>query len=70
MAALNIPAPTNDDRLDHAKAVWREGRPSDGEPSNRQICVDYGGGAIAQTYVGSVPDWGTVLRWRWGWAPL
>lgn len=63
--ALRIPTPTNEDRLDHGRAVWREGRPLG--PLHARISVDYGGGVIARTHVKSVPDWAGVVAWRWGW---
>lgn len=55
----------NDERIPHDLAVWREGK-CDG-PDHVAVCVEYAGGIIARTYVGSVPDWGQVVRWRFGW---
>jgi hypothetical protein len=38
-------------------------------PDDVAVCVEYEGGVIARTYVGSVPDWGRVVRFRYGWPP-
>lgn len=68
-ARLAIPPITEEDRLPHGRAVWRDDRPPTDAEGHRQVCVDYGDDTIARTYVGSVPDWGRVVRWRWGWPP-
>lgn len=67
-ARLILPAIGNDDRIPNDKAVWREGNPPLGDKS-RPVSVEYEGGIIARTYVGSVPDRSGVVRWRWGWSP-
>ena len=54
------------DCIPHEEAVWRT-EPCVGADYLR-ISVEYAGGIIAQTYVGQVPDWESVVRWRWGWA--
>lgn len=67
MNSIAIPPVTNEDRVPHDLAVWRTG-PCNAD-GHRQICVDYGGGLIARTYVQSVPDWAKVVTWRFGWPP-
>lgn len=62
-----IPPIANDDRIPHEHAVWRHG-PCEAA-ANRPICVEYAGGIVTRTYVGSVPDWAAVERWRFGWPP-
>lgn len=64
---LAVPALDALDHLPDAQAVWRDGVPPAGDAS-RRISVEYAGGIVARTYVGSVPDWSRVERWRWGWA--
>jgi hypothetical protein len=64
---IAIPPVTNEDRLPHEKAVWREGIPL-GEPMRTPMSVDYGDGLIEQTTYGEA-NWARVQRWRWGWAP-
>jgi hypothetical protein len=58
----------NEDRLRHDQAVWREGRPSDLVGGFRQVCVDYGEGAIERTFVDKA-NWEAAVRWRFGWPP-
>jgi hypothetical protein len=66
-ARLTIPPIGDDDRIPHEKAVWRvESCKAAGHVA---ICVEYAGGVIARTYVGSVPNWARVERWRFGWPP-
>jgi hypothetical protein len=65
---LAIPPVTNDDRLPHDQAVWREGPSPPDCRFDRQVSVDYGDGLIEQTVAGSVV-WHRVTRWRWGWSP-
>lgn len=64
---LSIPPISDDDRLPHECAVWREGRPHEDAEGHRQVCVDYGG-VIERTFVDGA-DWALVQRWRWGWPP-
>jgi hypothetical protein len=73
-ARLAIPPIGNDDRIPHDVAVWRTQTGPNGTrpckaPPQTPICVEYAGGIIARTYAGSVPDWSTVVRWRFGWPP-
>lgn len=66
-ARLQLPPIGNDDHIPNKDAVWRTGTcPAE---TQRAICVEYEGGIIARTYVGSVPDWSRVVRWRYGWPP-
>lgn len=66
---LHIPPPTNDDRLPHDRAVWREHHlPTEAEMrSQLQVSIDRGG-LIEQVRADQV-DWADVGRWRFGWAP-
>jgi hypothetical protein len=61
-----LPPITNDDRLPHEKAVWREEIPL--QPiANRPVSVDYDGAIECTT--GEKVDWALVKRWRFGWPP-
>lgn len=66
---LAIPPITNEDRLGHDKAVWREHHmPTLGEITARlPVSIDRGG-FIEQTTADQV-DWAEVGRWRFGWPP-
>ena len=65
----SIPAPANEDRLPHNRAVWRETLPTPAEQDTwLQVSVDYGDGLIEQTRARLV-QWAMVKRWRWGWGP-
>lgn len=69
MNAPIIPPVTNDDRLPHSVAVWRDvDFPADDRGSARQVSVDYGGGLIECTTAERV-DWSRVVCWRFGWPP-
>lgn len=65
-----IPALANEDRVPHEKAVWRNELPAYpvAGMGGRQVSVDYGEGAIEQTFFDQV-NWLNVARWRWGWSP-
>lgn len=65
---LAIPPITNEDRLPHTRAVWRDTTPHPMAVQGRQVSVDYGDGLIEQT-TGENVRWDRVTRWRWGWAP-
>lgn len=60
---------TNEDRLPHDRAVWREHQmPTPSEIIARvPVSIDRGG-FIEQTSADQV-DWANVKRWRFGWAP-
>lgn len=58
---------TNEEKIPHNRAVWREGRPPESEGA-RPVSVDYGEGQIVCTLVCQA-DWETAKRWRWGWPP-
>lgn len=68
-----IPPLTNDDRLRHDQAVWREyqgtGEHAAWGTKDRAVSVDYGDGQIAQGISPDGIDWRGVKRWRFGWAP-
>ena len=64
-----FPAPTNDDRLPHDKAVWRDcSDRSLAHIAGRQISIDYGDGQIVETW-GQLAHWRGAARWRFGWGP-
>jgi hypothetical protein len=64
-----IPPITNDDRLPHDRAVWREHHlpTSDQIAARLPVSIDRGG-LIEQATADQV-DWLNVSRWRFGWAP-
>lgn len=63
-----ISALSNDDRLPHDRAVWREGPPAESVDGFRPICVEYDDGLIERTFVEKAA-WLRVTRWRFGWPP-
>lgn len=64
---MNIAIP-NEDRLDHDRAVWRDGRPPETVDGSLPVSVQYGDGAIICTLVCQA-DWETAVRYRYGWPP-
>lgn len=63
-----IPAITNEDRLPHSQAVWRDKVPSLPFVMGCDVSADYGDGEIEQAK-GEDIAWPRVKRWRFGHAP-
>ena len=62
---------TNEDRLPHDRAVWRDHDGSSRHPAHtygKPVTLEYGTGPISQTH-GDDADWRGCQRWRFGWAP-
>lgn len=67
---------SNEDRLPHDRAVWRDYRaeilPYDGAPApgtgGHQVSIDYGAGQISLAW-GHLASWRGAKRWRFGWPP-
>jgi hypothetical protein len=66
---MNLPALSNEDRLPHSQAVWRDcdgARPAG--VFGHQVSIDYGGSQIVISW-GHVANWRGAKRWRYGWPP-
>lgn len=62
---------TNEDRLPHDWAVWRDHDGGSLPPpgtAGLQVAIDFGDGQITQSW-GHFCQWRGVKRWRFGWAP-
>lgn len=75
---ISIPPVTNEDRLPHEKAVWRDydtaeapvqydGAPAPGS-GGKQVSIDFGDGQVVEGW-GHLSRWQGARRWRFGWAP-